>query len=279
MSRSAEARARFAACVGRPEQDIDLAEAALLIAAEEYPDLDVAAYLALLARMGEEARRRMAGAQSPGSALQALNRYLFDELGFAGNAEDYYDPRNSYLNEVLERRTGIPITLSTVYMAVARHGGLPIRGVGFPGHFLVKLEGEGEEIVLDPFNRGAILTETDCRKLLHRETEGRAVFSRDLLEATGTKAILARMLGNLKGIYSATRQYAKALSCVERILLLAPDASREIRDRGLLLARVQRTEEAIQALLRYLKQTPAPEDAEKVREQLRALRMQQALLN
>ncbi|MBI3002395.1 MAG: tetratricopeptide repeat protein [candidate division NC10 bacterium] len=279
MSRQAEARARFAACVGRPEQDIDLAEAALLIAAEEYPDLDVAAYLALLARMGEEARRRTAGAQSPGSALQALNRYLFDELGFAGNAEDYYDPRNSYLNEVLERRTGIPITLSTVYMAVARHGGLPIRGVGFPGHFLVKLEGEGEEIVLDPFNRGAILTETDCRKLLHRETEGRAVFSRDLLEATGTKAILARMLGNLKGIYSATRQYAKALSCVERILLLAPDASREIRDRGLLLAQVQRTEEAIQALLRYLKQTPAPEDAEKVREQVRALRMQQALLN
>lgn len=279
MSRQAEARARFAACVGRPEEEIDLAEAALLIAAEEYPDLDVAAYLALLARMGGEARRRAAGARSPASALEALNRYLFDELGFAGNAEDYYDPRNSYVNEVLDRRTGIPITLSTVYMAVARHGGLPIRGVGFPGHFLVKLEWEGGEIVLDPFNRGVILTESDCERLLTRTTEGRTRFSRDLLEATGTKAILARMLGNLKGVYSATRQFAKALSCVERILLLAPDAPREIRDGGLLLAQLHRTEEAIQALLRYLKQTPAPEDAEKVREQLRALRMQQALLN
>lgn len=279
MSRQAEVRARFVACVGQPEGEIDLAEAALLIAAEEYPDLDVAAYLALLARMGGEARRRAAGARSSASALEALNRYLFDELGFAGNAEDYYDPRNSYLNEVLDRRTGIPITLSTVYMTVARHGGLPIRGVGFPGHFLVKLEGEGEEIVLDPFNRGTVLTEDDCERLLTRATEGRTRFSRDLLEATGTKAILARMLGNLKGIYSATRQFAKALSCVERILLLAPDAAREIRDRGLLLAQVQRTEEAIQALLRYLKQIPAPEDAEKVREQLRALRMQQALLN
>lgn len=279
MSRQAEARARFAACVGRPEEEIDLAEAALLIAAEEYPDLDVAAYLALLARMGGEARRRAASTRSSASALQALNRYLFDELGFSGNAEDYYDPRNSYLNEVLDRRTGIPITLSTVYMAVARHGGLAIRGVGFPGHFLVKLEREGEEIVLDPFNRGVILTESDCERLLTRTTEGRTRFSRDLLEATGTKAILARMLGNLKGVYSATRQFAKALSCVERILFLAPNAPREIRDRGLLLAQVQRTEEAIQALLRYLKQTPAPEDAEKVREQLRALRMQQALLN
>lgn len=279
MSRQAEARARFAACVGRPEEEIDLAEAALLIAAEEYPDLDVAAYLALVARMGGEARRRAASARSSASALQALNRYLFDELGFSGNAEDYYDPRNSYLNEVLDRRTGIPITLSTVYMAVARHGGLPIRGVGFPGHFLVKLERKGEEIVLDPFNRGVILTESDCERLLTRTTEGRTRFSRDLLEATGTKAILARMLGNLKGVYSATRQFAKALSCVERILLLAPNAPREIRDRGLLLAQVQRTEEAIQALLRYLRQTPAPEDAEKVREQLRALRMQQALLN
>jgi regulator of sirC expression with transglutaminase-like and TPR domain len=279
MSKQAEARARFAASIRRPEEEIDLAEAALLIAAEEYPDLDVAAYLTLLARMGKEARRRTARAPSPASALEALNRYLFDELGFAGNAENYYDPRNSYLNEVLDRRTGIPITLSTVYMTVARHGGLPIRGVGFPGHFLVKLERERREVVLDPFNRGAVLTEADCQRLLDRATGGKVRFSRDLLEATGTRAILARMLGNLKGVYSATRQYAKALSCVERILLLAPDAPREIRDWGLLLARVQRTEEAVQALLRYLKQTPAPEDAEKVREQLRALRMQQALLN
>ena len=278
MSGQAEARVRFAACVGRPEGEIDLAEAALLIAAEEYPDLDVAAYLALLARMGGEARRR-AGGGPAAAALEALNRYLFDELGFAGNTEAYYDPRNSYLNEVLDRRIGIPISLSTVYLTVARHSGLPIRGVGFPGHFLVKLAGGGEEIVLDPFNRGAILTEADCERLLAQATGGQTHFSRDLFEATGTKAILVRMLGNLKGIYSATRQFAKALSCVERILLLTPDDPREIRDRGLLLAQVKRTEEAIQALIRYLNQTPAPEDAEKVREQLRTLRMQQALLN
>lgn len=279
MSKPAEARARFAALVKRPEAEIGLAEAALLIAAEEYPDLDVPAYLALLAGMGEEARRRAAGTRSAASALETLNRYLFDDLGFAGNAEDYYDPRNSYLNEVLDRRTGIPISLSAVYMTVARHGGLPVRGVGFPGHFLVKLEGEDREIVLDPFNRGAILTEADCQRLLDRATEGKVRFSRDFLEVAGTRAILARMLGNLKGIYSTNREFAKALSCVERLLLLAPDAPREIRDRGLLLAQGQRTAEAIQALARYLSLSPPPEDAAKVREQLRTLRMQQALLN
>jgi len=279
VSRQAEGRSRFTALVGRPEGEIDLAEAALLIAAEEYPDLDMAAYLTLLARMGEELRRRTRDARSAASALETLNHYLFDELGFAGNLEEYYDPRNSYLNEVLDRRTGIPISLSTVYMAVARHGGLPISGVGFPGHFLVKVASGGEEIVLDPFNRGAILTEADCQKLLDQATAGRARFSRELLRATGTKAILARMLTNLKGVYSATRQYAKALSCVERILLLTPDSVREIRDRGLLLAQMQRTEEAIRELTRYLKLTPAPEDADRVKEQVRALRMHQALLN
>ncbi|MBI4412896.1 MAG: tetratricopeptide repeat protein [candidate division NC10 bacterium] len=278
MSRQAEGRARFAALIRRPEEEIDLAEAALLIAGEEYPNLDVAAYLSLLAHMGAEARRRAGGA-GPAEALESLNRYLFDELGFAGDTENYYDPRNSYLNDVLERRTGIPISLSTVYMTVARHSGLPIRGVGFPGHFLVKFAGEGEEIVLDPFNRGAILTEADCQRLLDQATAGWARFSRELLGATGTKAILARMLGNLKGIYAATRQYAKALACVERILLLTPDAAPEIRDRGLLLAQMQRTEEAVLALTRYLKQSPAPEDAAQVKEQLRTLRMRQALLN
>ncbi|MCI0371398.1 MAG: tetratricopeptide repeat protein, partial [candidate division NC10 bacterium] len=256
MSRQTESRARFAALIRRPEEEIDLAEAALLIAGEEYPDLDVAAYLALLAQMGAETRCRSGGSRPPAAALEALNHYLFDELGFAGNTEDYHDPRNSYLNEVLDRRTGIPISLSTVYMTVARHGGLPILGVGFPGHFLVKFAGEGEEIVLDPFNRGAILTEGDCQKLLDRATGGRARFSRELLGAAGTKAILARMLGNLKGTYAATRQYAKALACVERILLLTPDAGREILDRGLVLAQMQRTEEAILELTRYLKQSP-----------------------
>ncbi|MBI3080151.1 MAG: tetratricopeptide repeat protein [candidate division NC10 bacterium] len=279
MSRQAEGRARFAALIRRPEEEIDLAEAALLIAGEEYPNLDVAAYLSLLAHMGAEARRRVRSSRPAASALEALNHYLFDELGFAGDTENYYDPRNSYLNDVLERRTGIPISLSTVYMTVARHSGLPIRGVGFPGHFLVKFAGEGEEIVLDPFNRGAILTEADCQRLLDQATAGWARFSRELLGATGTKAILARMLGNLKGIYAATRQYAKALACVERILLLTPDAAPEIRDRGLLLAQMQRTEEAVLALTRYLKQSPAPEDAAQVKEQLRTLRMRQALLN
>lgn len=279
MRQQAEGRSRFAALIRRPEGEIDLAEAALLIAGEEYPGLDVAAYLGLLAKMGAEARRRVVGIRPAASALEVLNHYLFDELGFTGNAEDYYDPRNSYLNEVLDRRTGIPISLSTVYVTVAREAGLPIWGVGFPGHFLVKVAGDGEEIVLDPFNRGAILTETDCRKLLQRATEGQGVFSRDLLQTTGTKVILARMLGNLKGIYSATRQYAKALSCVERILLLNPEATSEIRDRALLLGQMQRTEEAILELTRYLTQSPEPDDAEKVREQLRRLRMGQALLN
>jgi len=279
VSREEDARARFAALIRRPEGEIDLAEAALLIAGEEYPGLEVAAYLGLLAEMGAEARRRVGEVRLAASALETLNHYLFDELGFAGNTEDYHDPRNSYLNEVLDRRTGIPISLSTVYATVARHAGLPIWGVGFPGHFLVKVAGEGEEIVLDPFNRGAILTETDCRKLLQRATEGRGVFSQDLLQTTGTKAILGRMLGNLKGIYSATRQYAKALSCVERILLLSPEAAGEIRDRALLLVQMQRTEEAIRELTRYLTQSPEPGDAEKVREQLRRLRMGRALLN
>lgn len=284
MSKHAEdmpppCRLAFAQLVQGPEAAIDLAQVALLIAKEEYPDLDVAVYLARLDAMGEEVQRLADGSLDPHRLIAALNEYLFQQLGFRGNPENYYDPKNSFLNEVLDRRTGIPITLSAVYLEVARRIGFPLHGVNMPGHFLVKYEGRDEEIVVDPFGGGGILSDPDYQRMLDRIYGGKLCFERGMLAALGTRQILARMLTNLKAIYFNNQEYAKALSIVERLVILQPQTASEIRDRGLLSCQLKRYADASADLDRYLRLVPEAEDSEVIREYLRSLRQRVVALN
>ena len=272
-------RQRFTGLVSRPETAIDLAEAALVIAQEEYPELEVARYLSCLDGMGADVRTRVGSVEDPHRLIVALGDYLFREQGFHGNSDDYYDPRNSFLNDVLDRRTGIPITLSAVYMEVGRRLGLCLHGVGMPGHFLVKYVGPAEEILIDPFNGGAILSHADCQRLLDKTYQGKVAFEPRFLAAVGTRQILSRMLNNLKAIYFKKQEFAKALGVVERLLIVEPGSATEVRDRGLLLSQLKRYPEATADLERYLKLAPGAEDSEVICDHLRSIRQRVASMN
>ncbi|HEX3558114.1 MAG TPA: transglutaminase-like domain-containing protein [Pyrinomonadaceae bacterium] len=275
---AAEVRGRFAAEVSQPGGAINLARAALLVGEEEEPRrFDINRCLARLDEMGEEARARVRS--EGGSAVAALNRYLFEEQGFAGNEADYYDPRNSMLQHVLARRAGIPITLSIVYIEVGRRVGLRVEGVGLPGHFLVRAsEGEGEGVLVDPFNR-KLTDREECQKRLDVIYDGRLALSEEHLRAVGVRGILARVLGNLKAVYVQAQLFRRALAAVERILLLTPHDLDERRDRGMLLAQLNRMPEAISETQGYLNLSPDAADAEVVREQLKKMHLRQAMLN
>jgi regulator of sirC expression with transglutaminase-like and TPR domain len=272
-------RQRFTGLVSRPEPAINLAEAALVIAQEEYPKLEVDRYLSCLDEMGTDVLARVGPTEDPHRLIAALGDYLFREQGFHGNTDDYYDPRNSFLNDVLDRRIGIPITLSTVYMEVGRRLNLRLHGVGMPGHFLVKYGGVDEEIVIDPFNGGAILSHADCQRLLDKIYQGKVAFEPRFLATVGTRQILNRMLSNLKAIYFKKQEFAKALGVVERLLILEPRTATEVRDRGLILSQLKRYPEATADLERYLKLAPGAEDSEVICDHLRSIRQRVASMN
>src|SRR6478735_12527071 len=206
--------ARFRDLIDRPDEDIDLAEAALLIAKSVQADLDVARYLSQIEALSAQLAQRLGDAASDTERILALNKFLFDEQGFAPNIENYYDPRNSFLHEVLERRVGIPISLSILYIEVGRRAGLPLRGVSFPGHFLVKCKVDDGLIVLDPYCRGVSLSLNDLQQRL-REVQGgevsRAIIA-GMLVSANKKEILARVLRNLKAIYVERQDDNAALS-------------------------------------------------------------------
>jgi regulator of sirC expression with transglutaminase-like and TPR domain len=272
-------RQRFAGLVRRPESAIDLGEVALVIAQEEYPELEVTRYLSCLDEMGADVLARVGPTEDPHRLIAGLGDYLFRERGFHGNTDDYYDPRNSLLNDVLDRRTGIPITLSTVHMEVGRRLGLRLHGVGMPGHFLVKYVGPDEEILIDPFNGGALLSHADCQRLLDKVYQGKVAFESRFLATVGTRQILTRMLNNLKAIYFKKQEFATALSVVERLLILDPGTATEVRDRGLLLSQLKRYSEATADLERYLRLAPGAEDSEVICDHLRSIRQRVASMN
>ena len=228
-------------------------KAALLIAREEYPELDVGAYLRRLDELAAAARPSVHPDSPAAEQVAQLNQFMFVERGFAGNSDNYYDARNSYLNQVLDRRTGIPISLSVVYSEVAQRLDLPVYGVSFPGHFLVKYVG-APEIIIDPFF-GIVITRQECSQRLHGIYGPKARFEPRLLYPAGPREILVRMLSNLKQIYVDTSDFDRALACVDRILLLQPDEPRELRDRGILY---QRLECYAAALRDWLRALPAP---------------------
>jgi regulator of sirC expression with transglutaminase-like and TPR domain len=264
-----------------PESEIELARAALALAAEHYPGLDVAAYLRRIEAMAQELRRRLAAGASRAETLAAVNRYLFGELRFAGNRDDYYDPRNSFLNEVLDRRLGIPITLSVLYLEVGWRLGLPLHGVSFPGHFLVKCALEDGVLVLDPYERGApVGLETLRQRLqvLQGAPPAPGVLER-LLAAAPKREILARMLRNLKAIYLQRSEFGRALWALDRAIALCPEAAEEYRDRGLLYARLECFRAALPDLERYLVLRPGARDADAIARTIGELQRFAARLN
>lgn len=273
-------RDRFAELARLPDEEIDLALAALLIAAEEYEGLDVAAYAGRIDDLAAGAGGRVGGARlerNPRELIDRYHTYLFEEMGFRGNEDDYYDPKNSFLNDVLDRRTGIPISLAAIYVEVARRLRWPVRGVGFPGHFLAKWELDDGDVVVDPFF-GTVVSEGDCRELLTRVSNGQIAFRRELLAPLSTRGILARMLANLKGVWVKRNDFLRAISACDRILLLVPEAVIEYRDRGLLWGKLECHRPALADLERYLAHAPRAADARTVREQAAGLRGQIARL-
>jgi regulator of sirC expression with transglutaminase-like and TPR domain len=264
--------------VSRDDEQINLAQAALLIAAEQYPRLDVEFYLERLDYFADLAREQAAETINAVDMISAMNTTLFERLGFRGNRESYYDPRNSYLNEVIERRTGIPITLTVVYIEVARRIGFAVKGVGMPFHFIAKHEGESGDIFIDPFNKGMVLGPAGCAELLAEMSGGNIEMQPAYLEPVNNKQVLTRILSNLLGIYSAS-DYRRALAAIERMLLMNPNSAAHIRDRGLLLAKAGDAPNAIAELERYLAFAPHAADADSVREQIKSIRQTQAQLN
>lgn len=265
-----------------PEDEIDLVEAALLIAAHEYPGLDVPAYQARMDRIALTLRSRLRRDIAPIEAIIALNRYLFEELGFGGNTRDYYDPRNSFLNEVLDRKLGIPITLALVYVEVGRRIGLALHGVSFPGHFLVKCPARDGVIVLDPYAGGASLALEDLRQRLRALRGGAAPppeIARHMLAAAGKKEILARMLRNLKGIYLQRRDFPRALAASDRVIMLEPRAAEEYRDRAAIYLELECFRAALSDFRNYLMLKPGADDAEAVQRRVAELQQLAARLN
>ena len=264
-------REDFAALAAAGERT-DLARAALAIARIAYPDLDPAPYLRQLDDLAAAVRPRLYPQASPEAAVTELAGYLFGECGFRGNQEEYYDPRNSYLNDVLERRTGIPITLSLVLIETGARLGLGIEGVGFPGHFLVRVAGSRGPLLLDPFYGGRPIGE---RELLARYRtfvgSDAPALPPDALATTGTPAILTRMLRNLLRAYLDQKDHALALAAADLLLVLVPDSADEVRVRGLLYEHLECFGAALGDFRRYLELAPEAPDAERIRERVARL--------
>jgi len=271
------ARKRFCEIIAVPSPP--LAEAALAIALEEYPHLVFETYLTRLDELARLVEARLPSRRDVASTLRSMRGVLFDEAGLRGNAEAYYDPRNSFLNEVLDRKLGNPITLSVAYMEVAARVGLPAQGVGLPGHFLVKVVVGDREIFIDPFYGGEILSAADCASRLHSVAPGRPLEPHHL-EGVTHRQIVRRMLHNLRKIYVESGDDVRSLWVLDRLVLLAPADPLARRDRGLVEARLGGTSAALADLEAYLASIPDDaEDASAVRAVVKQLRSRSALFN
>ncbi|MEZ4279014.1 MAG: tetratricopeptide repeat protein [Myxococcota bacterium] len=272
---------RFRALARRPEGQHGLAEGALVVAAEAQPGVDIEAGLRRIEELAARARAQVESAVSPLRSVSALNHWLFEVEGYRGNQEQYDDLRNSFLDQVLVRRRGLPITLSVLYVEIARQLGLEAYGVGFPGHFLAKVVGLGEgtqELIVDPFF-GRILTLEDCMERLRAAAGEDVPFDPHWVRPATSSEIWIRMLNNLKLLYLRQGDGLSALGCFDRILVLEPTAPYELRDRGLLLERLDCLHAAIEDLTAYLELAPRSEDAGAIRIRRDALVRRRPALN
>lgn len=266
-------REHFREMLQRPEADIDLARTALLVAAENDPTLDVDTEMARLDAWAGELGRRLDPAWNNLQRLARLRTFMYEDLGFKGDVRGYYSPANSMLHSVMERRLGIPLTLSIVFMEIGWRIGVPFEGVGFPGHFLVRLTGEPGDLLLDPYDHGASVHEEDCRRMIELTTGGTVPYDPSMIRSLGKRDMIARLLFNLKISCLKAGDDPGALSAVERLLLLHPDEPPELRDRGLLLYRMDRYREARASFEGYLRARPDALDREVIERHLAALQM------
>ncbi len=248
-----------------PDDQVDLAHAALLISNGMNPDLDPNAELLHLDSMAEVAKKRIGSTEDPLSAINRLSEFLFDDLGFQGNQDDYYNPDNSFLDRVLTTRMGIPISLSLLYIEVGKRLGMPLVGVGMPTHFLVKHEAL-DDIYVDAFNRGVLLSTEECRDRLKQVSSGEVGWDSSFLQPVGRKAFITRMLRNLKQAYLHQEEHQGVLSMLDLLLCIQPEADIELRDRGLVNYRLGRYNEAIFDLKGYVARDPKGPDVQAVEE-------------
>lgn len=266
------------------QEALPLTEAAISIAQDNYPRLDLGAVQFELDRLAATLRARLPGDASMVHRLRSLNHYFYKELGFQGNRNDYYDPDNTYLNRVLERRRGIPISLAILYMEIGEQIGLPLRGVSFPGHFLVKLTVRSGDIYLDPYT-GQSLSREELEERLAQFLEARKMEVRaDLalipaIQEAPARDILVRMLRNLKGIYHDRRDFDRLLAVQQRLVILRPEAAEERRDRGLIYAQLECSRAALDDLNFYLKQQPDAAESEEIRRTIAILKEANGRLN
>lgn len=272
MSHLEAVRDQFARAVEVPEEKIDLVQAALLIARTAFPDLDAHRYLERLDKWADRFHRGLNPSPTAGDILSRLNRILFDEEGLSGDQHSYYDPQNSFLNRVLDRKLGIPITLSLIYMEVARRAGVAVHGYALPGHFIAGLSQVSGPLYVDPFNRGEILTEEECRDLIRVHYGRTAALDSSWKAPASKKSIIKRMLRNLKGIYRQLNQDMQSFEMLQWILTVDPDAPEELKERGLLYETMGNSTYAVRDLEHYLAVAPASEDRQVVELKVNLLR-------
>ncbi len=261
------------------DEQVDLIRGALAIARTQYPNLDIEDYAGRIEKMARHAAA-LSPDMDPQRTLSALNKVVFEQGNLRGNREDYYDPRNSFLNDVLDRGLGIPITLSIIYMEVAKRIGLPLSGVGMPGHFLLKHYGkDGQERLIDCFNRGDILSRQDCQARLDEIYSGEMKLRPEFLHPITRRQILTRMLNNLKTVYLSTRNFRKALPLADLVLVIYPRSAEDLKQRALLRFSMGLQRLAAEDLDQYLKVSPNASDAEDIRQMSLSVRRMLALMN
>lgn len=281
MSTQVKLGQAWQAMLQQPEADWDLCHAGLLIAAQLQPELDIQFYQARLEEMSAAIQHRTSADQDVQTRVRQLNQYFYEELGFAGDKQDYYSPDNSLLNLVIDRRRGIPISLAVIYLKFAGVIGLDAFGIAFPGHYLVGVHAEEDDMILDPFDHGRQLDHNQLRNMLQQLTHVHAdeiVLEKNLLPAAKSESVV-RMLRNLKQIYIEAQKVELSLTCIEMILSIMPEAPDELRDRGMIYQHIEYTQGAINDLTHYLKLVPDAEERNVIEALLESLQTQRKSLH
>lgn len=272
----------FAALVhaGIEDERIDLLQAALTFARIEYPQLDPAPYVHRVEALARRVTEKIDDPGDPAQCIAALNHVLFEEEMFRGNTSDYYNPRNSFINDVLDRELGIPITLALLYMEVGRRAGFQLFGVGTPGHFLLKhYDIDGRSFFIDAFERGSVLSEDDCKRKIESIHNGQITLRPEFLLIVTRRQMLTRMLNNLRAIYLSRRDFRRALQVVDLILVIYPRSPEDVKQRAALRYNLNDYRGALNDFEEYVKMAPDASDAEEIRQTALGLRRSMAKMN